>query len=181
MNAECGMRNAEYSVETWKYYLRTPNSKLRTQLGFTLIEVIIFIVLAGIILPLIFIPFMTGLKSYSTPEYVSTATFLGEELMEEIKSKSFEDPNDPPVFGPEAGETRATYDDVDDYNGLAETPTGFAGYSRSVTVSYVDPESNPLDLDAPVVGPTSLKRVLVTVTNAEIPDITLALVTLVSQ
>ena len=51
--------------------------------GFTLIEVIIFLVVAGIILPSIFIPFMTGLKDYKNPEIISTATFLGEEYSEE--------------------------------------------------------------------------------------------------
>ncbi len=179
MNAECGMRNAESSVETWEYYLRTPNSKPRTQLGFTLIEVIIFLVLAGIILPLIFIPFMAGLKSYSTPEVVSTATFLGEELMEEIKGKGFDEnpasPTDPGSLGPEAGETRSTYNDVDDYDGLVETPSGFSGYSRSVTVFYV--ASGALDTNAGAI--TNFKRIQVTVTNSQIPNVAMA--TLVSN
>ncbi len=171
-NAECGVQHRDLEV-------LSPNSELRTQLGFTLIEVIIFLVLAGIILPLIFIPFMTGLKSYSTPEVVSTATFLGEELMEEIKSKGFDEnpasPTDPGILGPEAGETRSTYNDVDDYDGLTETPSGFNGYSRSVTVFYVS--ANNLDANAGVI--TSFKRIQVTVTNSQIPDVVMA--TLVSN
>jgi MSHA pilin protein MshD len=171
MNAECGVQRRDLGV-------LSPNSELLTQLGFTLIELIIFLVLAGIILPLVFIPFLTGLKSYSTPEIVSTATFLGEELMEEIKSKSFDDPDDTPVFGPEPGEGRSSYDDVDDYNGLTEVPSGseFASFSRSVTVFYVNPLG---DLDTAAGSPTGLKRVLVTVTHPEIPNV--ALITLVSQ
>ncbi|HHT9127072.1 MAG TPA: type IV pilus modification PilV family protein [Candidatus Brocadiia bacterium] len=146
--------------------------------GFTLIEVIIFLVLAGIILPLIFIPFMTGLKSYSTPEVVSTATFLGEELMEEIKSKGFDEnpasPTDPANLGPE-GESRSQYDDVDDYDGLTETSSGFGNYSRSVTVFYVSADN--LDADAGAI--TNFKRIQVTVTNSQIPNVAMA--TLVSN
>lgn len=50
------------------------------------------------------------------------------------------------TIGPDAGETRGTFDDVDDYHGLSETPpldaqgnvrTAFASYRVDMTVRYL--------------------------------------------
>lgn len=191
MNAECGETKVEVKAEVKNASsLPMPMPLPYPAFGFTLIEVIIFLVLAGIILPLIFIPFMAGLKDYKTPEIVSTATFLGEELMEEIKGKSFdENPSSPTgSIGPESGEIRgtpplyndSTYDDVDDYNNLTENVSiNNTTYNRSVTVFYVSDNINNPDLNTQVGGPTRFKRIEVTVTNAQIPDVVMA--TLVSN
>ena len=52
--------------------------------GFTLVEVIIFVVVAGVIASTIFIPFMTSLKGSMFPEKVATATCLSQYKMEEF-------------------------------------------------------------------------------------------------
>ena len=52
--------------------------------GFTLVEVIIFVVVAGVIASTIFIPLMTGLKGSMFPEKVATATCLAQYKMEEF-------------------------------------------------------------------------------------------------
>ncbi|NWF52067.1 MAG: prepilin-type N-terminal cleavage/methylation domain-containing protein, partial [Nitrospirae bacterium] len=52
--------------------------------GFTLIEIIILIVIAGIILPVIVVPFITSVKESGKPEMVSTAMFLASQKMEEF-------------------------------------------------------------------------------------------------
>ena len=52
--------------------------------GFTLVEVIIFIVVAGVIASTIFIPFMTSLKESIFPEKVATSTCLAQYKMEEF-------------------------------------------------------------------------------------------------
>lgn len=57
--------------------------------GFTLIEVIIFIVVAGVISSAIFIPLFTCLKESMTPERVATATYLAQQKMEEITKDSY--------------------------------------------------------------------------------------------
>ena len=66
--------------------LRTTNSKLRTMdpKGFTLIEIIILIVLAGILLPAIIVPFASGVKGSGKPEIVNKAMFLAQQRMEEF-------------------------------------------------------------------------------------------------
>ncbi len=52
--------------------------------GFTLIEIIILIVLAGILLPAIIVPFATGVKGSGKPEMVNKAMFLAHQKMEEF-------------------------------------------------------------------------------------------------
>ena len=52
--------------------------------GFTLIEIIVLIVMAGILLPAIIVPFATGIKGSGKPEMVNTAMYLGHQKMEEF-------------------------------------------------------------------------------------------------
>ncbi len=52
--------------------------------GFTLIEIIILIVMAGIFLPAIIVPFVSGVRGSGKPEEVSTAMFLAHQKMEEF-------------------------------------------------------------------------------------------------
>jgi type II secretory pathway pseudopilin PulG len=52
--------------------------------GFTLIEIIVLIVMAGIIIPAIVVPFATGIKGSKKPEMVTTAMYLAHQKMEEL-------------------------------------------------------------------------------------------------
>jgi type II secretory pathway pseudopilin PulG len=66
--------------------LRTTNSELNTvnSKGFTLIEIIVLIVVAGIILPVIVVPFATGIRGSGKPEMATTAMYLAHQKMEEF-------------------------------------------------------------------------------------------------
>jgi type II secretory pathway pseudopilin PulG len=52
--------------------------------GFTLIEIIVLIVMAGIIIPAIVVPFATGIRGSGKPEVVTTAMYLAHQKMEEL-------------------------------------------------------------------------------------------------
>ena len=52
--------------------------------GFTLIEIIVLIVMAGIIIPVIVVPFATGVRGSGKPEVVTTAMYLAHQKMEEL-------------------------------------------------------------------------------------------------
>ena len=115
----------------------------RVQCGFTLMEIIITIVVLSIASVSMLSAFTSAAKTSADPMIQHQAAAIAEAYMEEIQLKSFADPVDVELGGPEAGETRATYDDVQDYNGLTDAvaldqtglaPSGFAGYSVSVTV-----------------------------------------------
>jgi len=65
-------------------------SNNRQKRGFTLIELIIFIVIAGLFVPLAYIAFTTALKSGTTPESTTRARFLAEQKLEEITKDDFD-------------------------------------------------------------------------------------------
>jgi len=52
--------------------------------GFTLIEIIILIVIAGLLLPAIIVPFATGVKGSAKPEMANKAMFLARQKIEEF-------------------------------------------------------------------------------------------------
>jgi type II secretory pathway pseudopilin PulG len=52
--------------------------------GFTLIEIIVLIILAGILLPVIVMPFLSGVKGSGKPEMVNIAVYLAHQRMEEM-------------------------------------------------------------------------------------------------
>jgi MSHA pilin protein MshD len=84
----------------------------------------------------------------------AVALGLADELMSEILQAAYKEPNQTPVFGRESGEPaspRTAYDDVDDYDGLNESPPLFrdgstipdrADWRQRVQVARVAP-GNP--------------------------------------
>jgi MSHA pilin protein MshD len=82
--------------------------------GFTLIELVIAIVVIAIALTGILSVMNRTTASSADPMIKSQAVAVAESYLEEILLQNFNDPN-----GTEVGETRATFDDVDDYNALA--------------------------------------------------------------
>jgi prepilin-type N-terminal cleavage/methylation domain-containing protein len=59
--------------------------------GFTLIEIIIVIVMAGILLPAIVVPFAAAVKGSVKPEKVNTSVFLAHQKMEEFMKYQYTD------------------------------------------------------------------------------------------
>lgn len=128
------------------------------QRGFTLIELVMFIVIVGIGIAGILSVFTTSVKSSADPMVRKQALAIAESLLEEILLKEYCDPDTatlsptaPPVcpasrVAADQEAARANYDDVDDY----------AGYTTSGGI---------VDLTgAPVAGLTSYNVTAVTVT-----------------
>jgi len=106
--------------------------------GVTLIELIWVIVIMGVALPVLLRMWADVAWRGVRSEAIADATFYAQELMEEIKSKRFDENITPPwsaTLGPNSGESgRASFDDVDDFNGYSDTPA--TGYTRTVAVNY---------------------------------------------
>lgn len=162
--------------------------------GFTLIELVIGIIVFSIALVLFTSLIVPQAIRSVDPIFQVRAAELGQSLINEISSKSFDEKSDrtggsefcDPAcigsinLGPDGSESRASFDDVDDYNGLnesgsaikntlGESPTFsdnnlYEGFSVNVTVVY-DADMNGM-ADA-VVGNTKLITVTVTTPNAE--------------
>jgi prepilin-type N-terminal cleavage/methylation domain-containing protein len=56
------------------------------EMGFTLVEIIIAIVVIGVTVPAIIIPF-SGLENTKNPEYVIQASFVAQKKMEELSNQ----------------------------------------------------------------------------------------------
>ena len=139
------------------------------QHGFTLIELIIFIVVVSAGLAGILSVMNTVVKSSADPMVRKQAMALADSILEEILLKSYCDPDtldsstSPPTCGANTVESgRSTYDDVDDYNGLTQTAfsdlppelSGPSGYAVVIAVSA------PASLSG-----VTMKRVTVTVSR----------------
>ena len=120
---------------------------IQNRKGFTLIEVLITIVLLSIITSGIMTMFSTFTQNNADPSVMTQATALAQEKLDQ-------------VIADKQNSARG-FNYVTNVNYPAENPVaGFAGFSRSVNVIYV----NSGALNTAVAGPTNYKNVTVTVT-----------------
>jgi type II secretory pathway pseudopilin PulG len=112
--------------------------------GFTLIEIIVLIVMAGIIIPAIVVPFATGIKGSGQPEMVTTAMYLAHQKMEELMKFDY----------CQASLTTGT-------TAMAPAPAPFSNYQWGWTISYV---TNTFANSLTDVG---YKMIVVTVTDPQ--------------
>jgi MSHA pilin protein MshD len=162
--------------------------------GFTLIELVIGIIVFSIALVLFTSLIVPQAIRSVDPIFQVRAAELGQSLINEIASKSFDEKSDRTGgtnfcdaacigsinLGIDGSETRASFDDVDDYNGLNEsggaikntfgestTLTGsnlYEGFTLNVDVIY---DANMDGLADTVVGNSKLITVTVTTPNDE--------------
>ena len=104
---------------------------------------IILIVMAGILLPAILVPFVGSVKGSGKPEMVNKAMFLAQQKMEEFMKFNYSQPALYPV------------------ELTAYTNTDFSGYRWQWSIALVDSNFNPSGLDA------GYKRVWVRVQDPE--------------
>jgi len=131
--------------------LRTTNSKLRTsgKNGFTLIEIIVVIVIAGILLPVIVAPFLASVKDSGKPEMVNIAMYLVHQRMEEFMKFRYGDATlNPIALTPYAG-------------------TGVTGYDWQWEILYVDSDFNVVGDGILSTNHRGYKRILVRVRDPE--------------
>lgn len=136
--------------------------RLVAERGFSLVEIIITIVIIGVALTAAVAGWGNIARHSSDVMWQTRVSYLGQAYLEEILSRRYDEQTplggspacivctDQSGFGAESGETRATYDDVDDYHGLTENAVGlfnslvtsggiqsYNGYQVSVEVQYV--------------------------------------------
>lgn len=136
------------------------------QSAFTLIEIIVTILVlavASAALPAIYSNMVRG---SADPVIQQQAITVAEAYMEEILRKSYEDPFVVETGGAEAGETRASYNDVQDYSALPANQNvrdqnnnpiaALAGYSVTVGVQAAVLSGVPaLRVDVTVTHPVT--------------------------
>ncbi|WP_029707907.1 prepilin-type N-terminal cleavage/methylation domain-containing protein [Rhodoferax saidenbachensis] len=157
-------------------------SNRRQHCGFTLIEVIIFIVVVGVGLAGILSVMNTVVKSSADPLIAKQTVAIAESMLEEILLKEYCDPDTrstaaPPVcparIPADQEAARANFDDVDDYNGYTHNGivdltgaavAGLANYNiTNVSVAVTTAAQNT------ALNAVGAKRVTVTVTGPQGP------------
>ena len=111
------------------------NNKRARHSGFTLLEIITTVVVIAVAAPTLMSVFSSTIQTSADPMFQHQALSIAEAYMEEILLKDF-------AIGPET--TRASFDDVRDYNGLTDVGArdqannliaGLNDYTISVTVA----------------------------------------------
>jgi len=136
--------------------------------GFTLVEAVISLAIVTTMVVVGLEMMGASAKARIVQREQSSATGLARQLLSEIRPCRYADADQPTGFGPESGEVRATFDDVDDYNGYVESPPrfktgaavpGYDGWTWKASVARAD-RGNP---DNGAGSETGLKRIAVTV------------------
>jgi MSHA pilin protein MshD len=144
----------------------------RPSSAFTLVEAVICTLIVGVMLVGAISTIGASRRSQQGLSDRAAARLLAADLLAEILTKAYAEPDGANSIGPDAGEqsqSRATFDDVDDFHNYEETPPkdlaaavipGSEKWSRRVRVEHVNSD-NP---DQTSLTPTGLKRITVTVT-----------------
>ena len=159
---------------------RTPRQHPSRPAGFTLIEAALVTCIIGFGVVSMLQLLAAGTMSNVQANELTTGLTLANNIREVTQNLAFCDPINPLDWGPEDGETLATYNDVDDFDKAAFSPpidarrkslSTFTGWTQSITVQSVDP--NRLTLVVPA-GTTPMNKVTVTVTHKGKPICTLS-------
>lgn len=120
---------------------------LKYQSGFTLIEVLIAVMLVGLAIASLMAANGAFTEANGAGTDQTTAEFLIGQIRELTMLLPVVDPEDEiAIFGPETGETLATYDDLDDFDGANFSPpisvertslSQFSAFNQQVTVENV--------------------------------------------
>jgi type II secretory pathway pseudopilin PulG len=145
--------------------------------GMTLVEVVI----STIVVALLFVAALRAVSSSKLTQVRTTdrarAHQLAMDLLAEVLTCAYQDPDGLALFGPESDEditSRGAFDDLDDYHNWTASPpqdkggtalTEFEGFSRTVEVQWVQPE----DLSQTSRTATGVKRITVSVARADYP------------
>jgi MSHA pilin protein MshD len=151
--------------------------------GFSLLELILFIVIVSVGLAGVLTVFTNSVRSSSDPMILKQVTLIAEATMNEIMQKSFSNTSldsvgctgaTTPSCNSNSWTDRPNYNDVDDYNGFSKTGvnagirqidgttavTGLESYTLQVTVT-----GTALGPAGSVITAANAKQITVTVTG----------------
>ncbi len=115
--------------------------------GFTLIEIIVLIVLAGIIISVIIVPFATGIRGSGKPEMVTKAMYFAHQRMEELMKYNYSNGALTPagIVAFATGDANYPGENEIVYVDSNFTTSGDVGYKR-IRVRVTDPEGSTYEI-----------------------------------
>lgn len=135
--------------------------------GFTLIELIFFIVVVGIGLAGILAVSNSVVKSSADPMVRKQTVAIAESLLEEILLKDYAKPTGSTAIGYTGGGARNLYDCVDDYSGY-QTTGGIVDVSGLLVSGLANYNVSPaVVVSTATLGVVTVKKVVVSVTGPQ--------------
>ena len=125
-------------------------------LGVTLVELVVSIVVIGVAVAGVLAVMTRNTQTSADPMVQHQATAIAEAYLEEILTKEFSDPGGPLI------ETRPTFDNVADYNGL--TNNGARDQNDNPIIGLEDYTVNVTAVGQALNGIGAANSILVTVT-----------------
>jgi MSHA pilin protein MshD len=159
--------------------MKYPNSSVKQQ-GVTLVELVISIVIISIAMVAMMSSFSLSMSHSADPLWRNKALKLGQLYLDEILAKKYDELS--PIgglpfvaspscasLGPDGAETRITFDDVDDYDGITDSvPTSLTAALDSSYNAYrvtITVECDGTDVGASGSSHAKIITVLVTPPN----------------
>jgi len=139
--------------------------KVKSERGFTLMELIFVTVVTGIISSTLILPFMSSKKQGTRPEIYATATYLAEKEIEELKNGGYTN-----IANPSKGRMGNVDSPVTFYPGTPREIT----YTEKSVREYVRRDGSNFvsdDPDDPYLPVTEFIRVTETVSNTKNSDV----------
>ncbi len=146
-------------------------STRRMRRGFTLVETATASIVLGLLAGATLSAVSAAASTWKTVSNRARGRQLAGDLLAEVCAQSYKEPGSV-VLGPDSGEVnagvRTAFDDIDDFDGLTETPPkdrygtdvpGSAGWSRTTTVKWVSSS----DFSTVSAAETSVKLITVEV------------------
>jgi MSHA pilin protein MshD len=147
---------------------------LHRQAGATLIELVVSTVIMSITVTAVMMVVAQVARSSSDPMLRVQATAIAHAYMDEILAQHLDDPDGGELGGPEAGETRASFDDVADYHGLHDAAG--AVDQTGVAIGGLEAYNVSVAVTAATVNGYPAKRIQVRVGFDGDPDFSVPLV-----
>lgn len=132
--------------------------KIKSERGFTLLELIGVTVVTGILSSTLVLPFISGMMQGTRPEIYATATYLAQNVLEQYyrsEGYSYVQTNSGTLIGDPISPA------------LANVTVNGRTYSLVVRAGYID---DPSDISLDTSTATQYIKVTVTVSNTDIPN-----------
>ncbi len=132
---------------------------VKSEKGFTLLELIFVMVVTGILSSTLILPFTSSIKNGTQPEIYATATYLAMAEIEKKRSEGYTY-----TMNNNIGTSTSSVDKV-----FNQDTAAFRTYDVQIIAGYVTHSGNNYS-DPPVVNPSSeFIKVTVTISNTNIP------------
>lgn len=142
-------------------FCKMKTGKIKSEKGFTLLELIFVTTLTGVLSSTLILPFISNLNQGTQPEIYNTAAYLAVEEIEKKRSDGYS------AVSASLGTTNATVNKV-----YSQTTSASRAYDIQVVSQYVRHVGNNFvapDVNDPNYPVTEYIMVTVTVSNTNIP------------